>query len=174
VTAVFTENWFGVAAQVTLGSLVKSVDHVPGRIVEIGAWEGRSTIAMANATTRIVHSVDTWKGSPSDVSHELADERDVFQRYMANIKAATKGNVVPHRMDWRDYRDTDDSTVALLFIDAEHTYDEVYDNIQAFLPIMAPGGIMCGDDATHPPVWSAVTNSFPEAAYAGVVWVARL
>ena len=37
---------------------------------------------------------------------------------------------------------------------------EVFDNIEAALPLMVAGGIICGDDAHHPPVIQAVTEHF--------------
>jgi predicted O-methyltransferase YrrM len=47
----------------------------------------------------------------------------------------------------------------LVFIDAEHTYEEVRDTIEAFRPLMAPGGIICGDDVHHPPIVRAVVDT---------------
>jgi predicted O-methyltransferase YrrM len=153
----FTEDWFGVDSCDALAAIVRGVANVPGRLVEIGAWEGRSTIAMAVAAwPRLVHSIDTWAGSPGEISAELAAERDVFTRWKANIKAATKGNVIPHRGDWRDHVPHVDEPIALAFIDAEHTYTEVHDTLTELLPKMAPGGIICGDDAHHRPVQQAV------------------
>lgn len=155
----FTEDWFSAPSCEALAAMVREVANIPGRIVEIGAWEGRSTIALANAAhPRLVHSVDTWEGSPGEISAELAAQRDVFTRWKANVKAATRGNVVPHRMGWREHLPQVDEPIALAFIDAEHTYVEVRDNILALLPKMAPGGIICGDDQHHPPVQQAVTE----------------
>lgn len=157
----FTEQWFDTPSQEALGRLVRSVADVPGALVEIGAWEGRSTIAMAKAAwPRVVHSVDTWVGSPGEISSELAAERDVFATWSANVAEATDGNVEAHRMGWRDYVPTIDEPIALVFIDAEHTYREVADNIAAVLPKMAPGGVICGDDVHHPPIVEAVSEAF--------------
>lgn len=174
MTATFTEEWFSEASQDVLADLVHAVRDVPGRIIEIGSWEGRSTIALANATTRTIHAVDTWAGSPGEISADLAGERDVHATWRANIDAATNGNVQEHRMGWRDYRQTDDSPVALLFIDAEHTYREVADTIEQFLPLMAEGGIICGDDVHHRPVVQAVIERFPQAHGKASVWYYQL
>lgn len=167
----FTENWFGQSSQQVLAGLVAEIADVDGRIIEIGSWEGRSTVVLANSTSRTIHAVDTWKGCAADETGRLAAARDVHAAWQANIATATAGNVVEHRMDWRDYHDN--SPVALLFIDAEHTYREVIDTIDAYLPLMAPGAVMCGDDASHPPVWQAVTERFPDAERAAAMWIVR-
>lgn len=174
MTLTFTEDWFSEVSCTALADLVRSVGGVPGRIIEVGSWEGRSTIALAHASDRPVHAVDTWAGSPGEISADLASGRDVHATWLANIAAADATNVVEHRMGWREYRELDDSPVALLFIDAEHTYREVADNIDAFLPLMSPGGVICGDDVHHPPVVQAVTERFPLAYSVASLWVWRI
>ena len=168
----FTEEWFGEASQQVIGDLAKSAPE--GLIVEIGSWEGRSTCALANAVyPRVVHAVDTWQGSPGEISELLAGERDIFATWQANVAELTKGNVLPFRMGWREYLTTAarmEMTIAFAFIDAEHTYREVHDNIAALLPLMAPGGIICGDDSHHPPVQQAVLDHFPQAIVKATVW----
>jgi hypothetical protein len=78
----FTENWFHHASCDRLAQLGRQVEHVPGMIIEIGSWEGRSTSVLANAIRpRIVHAVDTWQGSPGEISSDLAAERDVHATF---------------------------------------------------------------------------------------------
>ena len=98
----------------------------------------------------------------------------MYATWRHNVEAATSGNVTGHCMDWRDYRTTDDSPVALLFIDAEHTYREVADNIDEFLPVMSPGGIICGDDAHDAEVMRAVRERFDAVQLVAALWVVRL
>ena len=158
----FTENWFDVPSQVHLANLARLAPE--GQIIEIGSWEGRSTCALANAVhPRIVHAVDTWAGSPGEISADLAAQRDVYATWQANVAELTQGNVVAHRMGWREYLPTVTEPVAFAFIDAEHTYREVHDNITALLPLMVSGGIICGDDVHHPPIQQALTELFGAA-----------
>ena len=153
----FGEEWFCQQSQDVLADLGRSVKDVDGLIIEIGSWTGRSTCALANAVyPRVVHAVDTWAGSPGEISSELASQRDVFAQWSANVAAFTKGNVVAHRMGWREYIPQIDQPVALVFIDAEHTEVEVRENIQAVLPLVAPSGVICGDDVHHAPVRAGV------------------
>lgn len=177
MTATFTEQWFDTPSQEVLAHLVDQVASVAGLVVEIGAWEGRSTIALANAANpREVHTVDTWAGSPGEISADLAAERDVYVTWRSNVDSSTSGNVVEHRMGWREYLPTVDEPIALAFIDAEHSYVEVRDNIAELLPKMAPGGIICGDDVHHPPVQQAVCELLDphSVAVEAALWIYRV
>ena len=161
----FVEDWFGEPSQQTLARLALRTHGLPGAVVEVGSWEGRSTIALANAVyPATVAAIDTWAGSPGEISAKLAAERDVYGTFMANIHAATKGNVCPYKQGWREwFADRPTLLLRFVFIDAEHTYQEVFDNIAAALPNLVEGGIICGDDVHHPPIQQAVLEHFGTA-----------
>jgi predicted O-methyltransferase YrrM len=171
--AGFTEEWFCQASQDALAELVRIVEPLDGLLIEVGAWEGRSTVAMANAAyPRLLHSCDTWRGSESEISGPLAAQRDVHAQWLVNIAAMTDGNVVEHHCNWRDWLPTVTEPVALAFIDAEHSYVEVRDNLRALVPLMLPGGIICGDDAHHGPVQEALTEVLGTMIFCtATVWV---
>lgn len=167
----FTEDWFGAASREALGDLYGIVRDLEGDVVEVGCWEGRSTVALAKAChPTIVHAVDTWRGSPGEISADLAAERDVYATFLSNIAELTDGNVKAHRMSWRDYFAEIDRPVKFLHIDAEHTYTEVRDNLEAGLKVAVPGAVICGDDAHHPPVRDAVLSLFPDANLLATLW----
>lgn len=173
--ATFREEWFGVESQKALTRLARSTRHLSGRVIEIGCWEGRSTCALANAVfPSVVRAVDTWQGSPGEISEELARGRNVLATFVENITDLTRGNVEVHQQDWRDYRADDDSPVRFLHIDGEHTYEQVYDTITAFLPLMVAGGVICGDDAHHPPVINAVRDLLTPITTTATLWVWRV
>lgn len=169
--ATFTEEWFGSDSCEALAKLARRTRRVDGRVIEIGSWEGRSTIALANAAwPAIVHAVDTWGGSPGEISAQLAAERDVYATFESNIAAETRGNIEAHRQDWRTYFAEDRTPVRLCFIDAEHTYAEVRDTILTVLPFMATAGIVCGDDNHHPPIQRAVFDVLGDAKLDATLW----
>ena len=170
----FHEEWFSQDSQDVLARLVRSVEDIPGMVVEFGSWEGRSTVAMARAAyPRTVLAVDTWQGSPGEVSAKLAAIRDVFAQFTANIRMWTKGNVTPYVSGWREFLAHEAEPVALAFIDAEHTYTEVRDNILALLPLIRPGGVICGDDNHHPPVMQAVAETLGDVEKHATLWIWR-
>lgn len=167
----FTEEWFGEASQQALADLYRQVAELDGDVVEVGCWEGRSTIALANACHPVtVHAVDTWEGSPGEVSSVLAKQRDVAYTFACNVEEQTKGNVQAHRMGWRDYFASHRDPVKFVHIDATHSYREVRDNLRAVLTLLVPGGVVCGDDAHHPPVRQAVLDVLGDAGLAATLW----
>lgn len=171
----YTEEWFSPQSQRALAWLARSTTGVVGDVVEVGCWQGRSTVALARAVAPdTVHAVDTWQGSPGEISADLAAERNILHSFLENIAELTSGNVVPHVMGWREYFADHRHPVRFLHIDAEHTYREVADNIDEALPLMASGSIMCGDDAHHPPVAEAVLERFPDASRTASLWWVKL
>jgi predicted O-methyltransferase YrrM len=167
----FHEDWYAPSSLLALRAAFHRSDGVPGRIIEVGCWEGRSTIVLARACAPdVLHAVDTWEGSPGEVSADLAQQRDVYATFMANIDMTTGGNVLPFRMGWRDYFAAHAGPIRFLHIDATHTYDEVRDNISAALPHLSPGGVICGDDRSHPPVAQAVFDVLGIYQYDANLW----
>lgn len=171
----FHENWFDTPSQEALAELARKTEGVNGLVVEVGSWEGRSTIALANAVyPTFVHAIDTWEGSPGEISAALAGERNVYEQWKTNIRECTRLNVLPHRMGWREWFAANRDPIRFLFIDAEHTYREVADNIDAAIPYLGAGAIICGDDIHHPPIIEAVIERFPEAQVTATLWWQQL
>ena len=168
----FTELWYYPQGLEALERHYRTTVGLPGMVVEVGAWEGRSTCHLANvAYPTVVHAVDTWDGSPGEISAELAQERDVYATFVANVETLTAGNVVPYRMGWREWFATHDGPIRFLHIDATHTYAEVRANIEAALPHVVVGGIICGDDAHHEPVISAARDALGPVTIDASLWV---
>lgn len=157
----FTEDWFAAPSCKAVQRLVAQTKGLGGRVIEVGCWEGKSTVHIAQGCYPTkVQAVDTWEGSPGEISAELAATRDVFATFNENIRDLTRGNVETHRMGWREYFALDRGPIRFIHIDAEHTYREVFDNIAEVLPLMVAGGVICGDDVHHPPIVQAVTEHF--------------
>ena len=61
---MFNESWYSDSQLNNLINLLNQVKMLNGAIIEIGCWEGRSTIKLANACypeTLICN--DTWLGN---------------------------------------------------------------------------------------------------------------
>lgn len=156
---VFHEDWFSEASCEAVAKLARMALPTQGDFIEIGSWEGRSTIAIANAIApRRLIALDTWEGSIGEISRRIAQERNVYAQFVHNVGIATKGNVEWYRLDWRDYFKGYLGPVAFCFIDACHSFEEVDAQLTAILPTLRPGAILCGDDAHHPPIQEALTK----------------
>jgi len=147
----FHEQWYAESELSTLQAAAQFVRPLQGAIVEIGCWEGRSTTVIANVCyPEPVVAVDTWLGSLTEgEQHEtvrIARERDVFATFEENIRALTRGNVVPQRMDAIEFLQQEERPIKFCHIDAAHDYRSVRETIDRLLPRLVPGGILVGHD----------------------------
>jgi predicted O-methyltransferase YrrM len=125
--------------------------------VEVGSWVGGSALAMArtNETMR-VYCVDTWEGSPGDVTGQLVDQLErgeLYKMFLENIKEFHGSRIFPCRgtsAQWAKGLPATHQYVDLVFLDAGHTYEEVKQDIELWLPLIRPGGIICGHDYGDP------------------------
>jgi hypothetical protein len=101
---------------------------VAGPVLELGSFEGRSTIVFARGG-RQVHAVDAWSLNVADLSafgggKNSAD--DSLARFRDNIQRANvESSVMVHRGLTHDVGKTWHIPGAILFIDAGHTYADV-------------------------------------------------
>lgn len=148
----FTENWYS-DAQCALLEAAAQMAPDDGAIIEVGCWEGKSTIALARAITpRRVYAIDHWQGNttegPDHASVKAAAARDVYACFRQNIDAAGVPNIAAVYADWRDVLHTFFTVerIAFAHLDAGHDYQSTYDLITAVKARLVPGGIICGDD----------------------------
>jgi hypothetical protein len=139
-----------------------------GDIIEVGSWEGRSTVALANTCyPEPVLAVDTWQGSvDEDADHvtvRIPKQRDVFRDFIRNIRMMTGGNVQPIVAHSRDFFRHHASPIKFCHIDGSHDYESVRQHILGALAWIVPGGVLCGDDFAPdaPGVMRAVQDLLP-------------
>lgn len=152
---VFHEDWYSDNQVIILAEYYERVRNLEGMVVEIGCWEGKSTIGLCNAIyPEILHAVDHWEGmadqDPNHSTIEILKQRNVFKTFTDNIAECTKINILVHKMSWQTYFKTLKSTDRIKFchLDGTHDYKSVHDNIVEILKYIVPNGIICGDDIT--------------------------
>ncbi len=122
---------------------------LPGPVIELGSFEGRSTVLFARAG-RIVHAIDAWSlevEDPSAYSEGHGSAETAFENFKTNLEhAQVKDLVRIHRgfthqvvHDWK-------TPGALLYVDAGHTYDEVKNDLRLWIPFLLPGGLLIMHD----------------------------
>jgi predicted O-methyltransferase YrrM len=135
-------------------------------VVEFGAWQGRSSVAMSSAKQLLC--VDTWEGSEEHQA-DIAAGLDVWASWSKNLE--NYPNVTAHRMDLGDAEAVTalQELVAakggadMVFIDASHDYDSVRRDIQVAISLLKPDGLLCGHDynGSWPGVLHAVNELVP-------------
>jgi predicted O-methyltransferase YrrM len=122
--------------------------------VEVGSWAGNgSTRALAEALRPFgghLYCVDTWQGSANVDHHRkiIARRGSLFPIFAENVRRYGGEDVI------RPLRRTSleaaslfpDASLDLVFLDGDHSYSQVRQDIQAWLPKVRPGGVLCGHD----------------------------
>jgi predicted O-methyltransferase YrrM len=157
-------GWTGVYEGRSLYALAH---HGPGRgaIVEIGSAWGRSTICLArgskSAGRERVHAIDPHLKNPEPGRWRAAGGQKgmgrVPQSYIGdgstlpwllyNLRRfGVEDWVVPIVSTSASASNLPIDGIRLLFIDGSHTYEGVKSDIDAWLPRVAPGGVVVFDD----------------------------
>lgn len=135
------------------------------KILEVGSWLGTTAIAMADAAPNVkVHCVDTWEGTPSDHTGDITREVGgdaVYTEFCKRIGGRLNKKITPWRKTSADAAKMAWGKFDLIFIDADHTYEGVKADIEAWWPHLAPGGLMIGHDY-HTKQFPGVTRAVEE------------
>ena len=179
------EDWYSEFQLGELGKLVTEVRDLPGVFVEVGCWEGKSTMRIAAlCAPQPLHAIDHWLGNVDEgQSHPsvlIAQQRDVYATFLRNI--APYPHVVVHRASGEEVFSGWDLPIKFAHIDVGHTYGMTSKIIELVLPHMVMGGIVCGDDyiTSHigradlnGGVQRAVSELLPYHCVVGNLWLYR-
>ena len=130
-------------------------------IIDIGPYRGRSTRALADASTGVVYAVDNWNASINRGRPDTVARAACFEN-LADLIETMKIRLY----DWNSQLGIPPPMVRLeadmLWIDADHTYVGVKSDILTFAPLVLPGGLICGHDYNvhHPEVMRAVDEIY--------------
>lgn len=147
----FRQEWYSEEQLQNLVNTYQLIRQLEGAVVEIGCWEGKSTVALANACyPETLIAVDHWLGNiEEDRKHltvQILKNTDVFLRFKRNIQLLTKGNVEIVKRDCFEFLSSVQQKIKFCHIDACHDYFSVKKTIELLLPKMVGQSIICGDD----------------------------
>jgi predicted O-methyltransferase YrrM len=150
VQGQFKETWFDVHIVpwcVAFSKIFNTAE--PVKILEIGSWEGRSTLFFLTYFTQArLTAVDTWAGSDELQNDPTLKLQSLEARFDHNLApcatrlAKRKGSslcVLPQLLE--EEREFD-----LIYVDGSHFADDVLtDGLNAWR-LLKPGGVMIFDD----------------------------
>ena len=151
-------------------------EKAPGLIIEVGSWMGLSSVRMARALkhnglfdTAII-CVDTWLGS---LEHWVEDEwrpaleltdgyPSFYKNFVSNILLTGHADDIvplpmPSLMAAR-YLALHGIQADVIYVDGSHDEDDVYRDVVAYWELLAPGGVLFGDDFPLPGVAASITR----------------
>jgi len=116
-----------------LKDLIRWIDGKPDWVlVEIGSWVGESTMIFAESFGRVV-SIDPFDGFDLTAKYfrQNCAKYNIEQIRLPSVEASRQ--FVPQSID-------------VVYIDANHHYEYVKNDILHWLPIVKDGGVICGHD----------------------------
>lgn len=124
-----------------------------GRIVEIGSFQGRSTIVLASAADPSVEviAIDPHAGNdrgPQEIDGYVDEAAGDHERFMANLDAAGVPGRVTHLRAFSDDARVDvEGQIEVLYVDGAHRYGPALADIRSWGDKVANGGTLLIHDS---------------------------
>lgn len=121
---------------------LKQTENLKVPVVEIGAWHGVTTAALAEVTSRLVYAVDPYNDMTGDESDmKLMQERT---RGLKNVKhfRLSSGEA---------FKVLGDERFSLIFVDAIHDYINTWFDFRAWSTLVVKDGMMAFHDVDDHP-----------------------
>lgn len=173
-----TRNGVQSAGLLQLCEYVKNIVGNSLTIVELGSYCGSSAKILANYfPNSIIHCVDPWEKYIEDCSRydinrqelELIEAEIIFDNMKKNYV-----NIIKNKTNSLEFSKTiPDKSVDFLYIDANHQYSSVKEDILAWKPKIKTGCILAGHDFSWPSVQMAINECFdrpPDANFIDSSW----
>ena len=129
--------------------------------VEAGTWTGNSACIFGEIIQKLngkLYCVDWFKGT-SDLSlGDITSYVDVYKIFLNNIKTQKlEDTILPMKMSSKEgsllFKD---ESLDFVFLDANHKYEYIKEDIELWYPKLKKGGIFSGHDCD----WDLKTNPF--------------
>jgi len=118
-----------------------------GTFVELGAWLGKSSSYLCDkATGQQIIIIDSFKGTQEyiDSYYNLAKTADIYELFVENMGSRKyKAIKATSKAASRKFKD---ESLDVVFIDLNHSYESVKEDIALWLPKVKKGGYLAGDD----------------------------
>lgn len=132
-------------------------------VLEIGIYYGRMTIMwndilQKNNINYSYTAIDNFKGIETNKGQDI----DFKGIALKNLKPLLNNINIIDNDSKKEYINHPDNFYDIVYIDGEHTYEGVLNDIKCWLPKVKEGGYICGDDyiAGWPGVVQAVNEMF--------------
>ena len=121
------------------------------QIADVGCWTGKSTITLALAINQYgghISAIDWFKGSDgTDLQRAAKDTsiKEILKAHLRYFNVESRVEII-EKSSLEAVKTFQDNSLDLVFLDADHRYLKVIDDLNAWWPKVKPGGIFCGHD----------------------------
>jgi len=151
------------------------------KYVEVGSWKGHSISFLAQIIVQAqvktdyeIYAVDLWENSKmSDTQvpelpyiHEIFTENLTRAGVREHVKDLKMSSVEASKL-------FKDKSLDFVFIDADHSYESVKEDITHWKPKLKPGCVLAGHDYYAPGVKRAVQQLISTYDLFGPCWVTK-
>lgn len=142
-----------------------------GTIVEIGSFEGYSTIILAKGLSGngCVYAIDPHTNKHSETDHDESPSRgDTWGRFKKNIEDAGISHLVrPIKLRSEEAVVSWDEPIHILWIDGSHRYEDVRKDFLLWHRYLLPGGIVLFHDCWIAGVRKVIVENLLSDKYFG-------
>ena len=127
------------------------------KMLEIGSYMGESTAMFASSMIfDEIHCIDPFIGTEEFNSRHSYSWEDVYEEFKINTRFFNNVNL--HMgLSYNLYDKFEDGQFDLIYIDANHEYDDVKRDIELYLPKLAKNGLIGGHD--YHEIWPGVIEA---------------
>jgi predicted O-methyltransferase YrrM len=155
------DSWLTIDEAIGLFELARALPHEQPLVVEVGSWQGKSSLCLARGLAGKQQPrlccIDPFDASGDDASASTygeraqqldrglraAFERNLREAGVRELVDVMQGRSHDHALAWQ--RDVD-----LVFLDGDHAYESVRQDVLDWAPKVRPGGFLALHDVVHP------------------------
>lgn len=120
-----------------------------GRGAEIGTYKGEYAKEILNIWNGKLFLIDVWNAQNENEYNDISNQKDyknIFSDCMENIKSHEERCYMLRASSRNASELFNDNSLDFVYIDANHKYDFVKEDIHLWFPKVRKGGILAGHD----------------------------
>jgi predicted O-methyltransferase YrrM len=147
-TYTFTEDWFSHNVPILKDVLADFAGKENVKMLEIGSFQGRSTVWMLENIltheTSTITCIDTFEGSVEHTNDQCKDLWEMFSHNTAPFGDKVVVQKGSSHVKLREMANT--PTYDIIYVDGDHSAPSVLQDAVLSFPLLKPGGVLVFDD----------------------------
>lgn len=155
------DGWLTVDEAIALFELANGLPDTQPRAIEIGSWQGKSTVCIAQGLRQKsgaqLTCIDPFDASGDQESEDTYGDRandlggPLRRAFEDNLKGSGVRDLIDVRAGFsHDWVDQVDESIDLLFLDGDHSYEAILRDFVDWSPKIKDGGYLAMHDVVHP------------------------